>query len=296
MRIRYLWNLKMKVGLIRVDGKFPNLALMKLSSWHKKRGDDVVLIDFSDMDLDRIYASNVFIGGPGYDLKAKLPDEIEHCKPDYDLFATDFSIGFTSRGCIRNCKFCIVRAKEGHIREHADLEEFVDDRYEKVILMDNSFLASPKWKEKLQKIIDKKWKVNFSQGLDLRLVNDENAQVLSKVKSYDWRFKKRRLHFAWDSMKDEKKIIEGLDIILKYIPPHQIMVYVLIGFDTTLEQDLYRINKLIKIGVKPFVMRYNNKRDPILRHLSRWINQRFYEVCSWDEYLAKKMLKRTQRQ
>jgi len=160
MRIRYLWNLKMKVGLIRVDGKFPNLALMKLSSWHKKRGDDVVLIDFSDMDLDRIYASNVFIGGPGYDLKAKLPDEIEHCKPDYDLFATDFSIGFTSRGCIRNCKFCIVRAKEGHIREHADLEEFVDDRYEKVILMDNSFLASPKWKEKLQKIIDKKWKVS----------------------------------------------------------------------------------------------------------------------------------------
>jgi len=106
---------KMKVGLVRVDGKMPNLALMKLSSWHKKRGDEVFLVDLAGLNLDRVYASQVFVGGPGYDLKSVLPDEIEHMKPDYDLFKTDYSIGFTSRGCVRDCKFCIVREKEGSI-------------------------------------------------------------------------------------------------------------------------------------------------------------------------------------
>lgn len=278
----------MNVGLIRVDGKFPNLALMKLSSWHKKRGDSVTLIDLSHMDFDRIYASNIFVGGSGYNINAKLPDEIEHIKPDYDLFNTDFSIGFTTRGCIRNCKFCLVRAKEGIIKEHSNLNEFVDDRYNKVIIMDSNFFASEKWKEKLLEIKNKKWKVNFNQGLDLRLIDDEKARLLSQVKYYNWKFKRRAICFAWDNIKEEKQIVNGLKIVLKHIPARHIMIYVLVGFNSTLNEDLHRIRKLISFGVKPFVMLYNNKDDPILRHLSRWINQRFYEVCSWEEYCQKK--------
>ena len=278
----------MKVGLIRVDGKFPNLALMKLSSWHKKKGDEVTLIDLSDMDFDRFYASNVFVGGSGYDLNAKLPDEIEHCKPDYDLFNTDFNIGFTSRGCIRDCKFCIVREKEGNIKEHSPLNEFIDDRFNKIILMDSNFFASPKWKEKLQKIMSKKWKVNFSQGLDLRLVDNEKAELLGKTKYYNWRFTRRLIHFAWDNIKEEEQIIDGLETVLKYIPKHHIIVYVLVGFDSSFDQDQYRVSKLIDIGVKPFVMLYNNCRDPTLRHFSRWVNKRYYEFVTWEDYQKKK--------
>lgn len=279
----------MKVALIRVDGKFPNLVLMKLSSFHKKRGDDVVLIDLSDMEFDRIYASQIFAGGSGYDLEAKLPDEIEHCKPDYDLFNTDFSMGFTSRGCVRNCKFCVVRRKEGKLKEHSPFEEFVDDRFQKIILMDNNFLASPKCKEKLHTLINKKYKVNFSQGLDLRLINNENAELLSKVKYYNWTFSRRMIHFAWDDIKDERKILKGLKILLKYIPPHCIMVYVLVGFNTTIKDDLYRIRKLADLKVKPFVMIYNNGKDTTLRHLSRWVNKRYYMIVPWDQYLDKKV-------
>ena len=272
-----------------MDGKLANLALMKISSWHKKQGDDVVLVDLSGMEFDRIYASQVFAGGSGYDLEAKLPDEIEHCKPDYDLFNADYSMGFTSRGCVRNCKFCIVRRKEGKLQEHSPFKEFVDNRFQKIILMDNNFLASPKANENLHTIINKKWKVNFNQGLDLRLINDENAEILSRVKYYNWTFSRRLIHFAWDSMKDEDDIMVGLQTLLNYIPSHHIMVYVLVGFDTGLVQDLYRIKTLADLKVKPFVMIYNNKRDPKLRHLSRWVNKRYYEVVTWEEYLKKKI-------
>jgi len=279
----------MNIALINVDSKIPNLALMKLSSFHKKRGDKVFLIDISHIDFDRIYASNVFVGGSGYNLEAKLPNEIEHIMPDYDLFKKDFSIGFTSRGCIRNCKFCIVRQKEGSIKEHSPLKEFVDNRFNRVIIMDSNFLASPNYKNKLIEIKNKKWKVCFNQGLDLRLINDENVKLISQVKYYDLKFRKRRLYFAWDNVKDEKEILDGLNILLKYIPKHHIMVYVLVGFDTNLNQDLHRLNKLIDLGVKPFVMIYNNKQDKILRHLSRWINKRYYELVTWDQYKDRKL-------
>lgn len=146
----------------------------------------------------------------------------------------------------------------------------------------------PKTVKEMQEIIDKKLKVNFNQGLDLRLINDEKVQLQSKVKYYTWKFDRRSLHFAWDNIKDEKVILKGLETVLKYIPRLHVMVYVLVGFDSTLDQDLYRLNKLIELHVKPFVMVYNNKRDPILRHLARWINKNFYEVCTWREYCKKK--------
>lgn len=278
----------MKVGLIQLDGKMPNLALMKLASFHKKKGDDVTIIDLSNFKFDRTYASKVFVGGSGYDLKAELPPEIELQVPDYDLFKTDYSIGFTSRGCIRDCGFCIVREKEGYIRE----TPFDWIQHHNVLLLDNNFLASPKWKQKLEYFIRRKLKVCFTQGLDIRLVNDENAELLSKVKYYDSHFRKRRLFFAFDDPKLETIVIEGVETLRKHsIKPHHLLFYVLVGYDTNFQQDYHRFEVLDKLGCLPFIMIYNNRKDkPILRHFARWVNKRYYKVCSWKDYKRKKSL------
>lgn len=109
--------MKQKIGLIQIDGTMPNLALMKLSAFYKQKGFDVIFIDLSTLGIKNWIASKIFVGGSGYDLKADLPKEIEEITPDYEGFKLDHSIGFTSRGCFRNCDFCIVQEKEGAIKE-----------------------------------------------------------------------------------------------------------------------------------------------------------------------------------
>ena len=224
-----------KIGLIQIDGKLPNLALMKLSTFHKKHGDDVTLIDLSSNEFDRIYGSKIFMGGSGYDIKQELPKDIECQIPDYETFNLDYSIGFTSRGCIRDCGFCIVKEKEGEFRD-VDMS-FI--KHHKVLLIDNNFLASKQWKEKLQYFIDNKIKVCFNQGLDIRLITDDKAEMLSKVLYYDLKFQHRRLYFAFDDMKYEDAVISGIKKLTdKGIKPDHLMFYVLCGFNTTFEPKL----------------------------------------------------------
>jgi len=274
----------LKVGLIQFDGKWRNIALLKLSAWHKKRGDEVIWIDLSGFeDIDRWYGSSIFMGGSGYDLEAKLPDDIEHMCPDYEQFKQDYSIGFTSRGCIRNCKFCIVRAKEGTMKEWTNFSEFL--RHTKVIVLDNNFLASPKWKEKLQFLIRNKIKVCFSQGLDIRLINNENAQLLSKVDYRDNKFKNKRLYFAFDDPKLEKVVVRNVRLLQNYgIKPQHLLFYVLTGFNTTFAEDYHRFSVLQDLGCLPFIMIYNRKKDRKLRNFARWVNQRYYKLVSWNDY------------
>jgi len=279
----------MKVGLIQVDGKIPNLALMKLSKFYEEKGHKTFFIDLSHIKADFWFGSKIFMGGSGYDIKAELPKEIEEVTPDYDKFNLDYSIGFTSRGCIRNCEFCIVREKEG-LQKDVNVDWITKS---KVLLLDNNFLASIYWKEKLQDFIDNKIKVCFNQGLDLRLIDDEKAEMLSKVDYRDDQFKTKRLYFAWDNIKDEKIILDKLDLLIsKGIKPIHIMVYVLIGFNSTFEEDMYRTKKLIDLGVKPFIMQYNrnskSKRDPKLIDLARWINKRYYNFVKWEDYKGSK--------
>lgn len=284
--IKYYAKDKMKVGLIQIDGKMPNIALMKLASWHRNKGDDVIFIDLSTLNINKWYGSKIFMGGSGYDLKAKLPKEIEAQTPDYELFNTNYSIGFTSRGCIRDCDFCIVKEKEGNLFE-CDFSK--DIKHSKYIVLDNNFFASSLWKQKLQFFIDNYIKVSFTQGLDIRLIDEEKAKMLSKVKYYDKSFIKRRVYFAFDDPSIESIFCENLKILLKYIKPYQIMVYILVGYNTTFEQDMHRFKVLRKYGVDPFVMIYNNRKDkPILRHFARWVNKRIYTIDKFENYKSGK--------
>jgi len=303
----------MKVLLIQADGKMPNLALMKISAWHKKMGDKVYLKRGLDPTLplecsnpDIVYISVIFswnkkkaltladmlkkkgikvlIGGYAIS-NDKLPYEIEHIMPDYDLYGIDYSMGYTSRGCIRKCPWCIVWRKEGYIREHAELKEFLHPRHRKVILLDNNLLAAPNGRKVLIELIARRLMVNFNQGLDIRLVNRENAKLLSKIRYYDWRFKNRTLHFAFDLPETENEVLRGIKILEEAgIPRDHLMFYVLVGYNTSYKEDMHRINLLIKEGVKPYVMPYNDRHDSYYPHLERWVNHLVYEFVPWEKY------------
>jgi len=285
----------MKVGLFDVDSKYHNLALMKLSTYHKQRGHEVEFYKplwkdtyqivfaskmFSKKDKSEMYLPEGCIkGGSGFDLKIRLSEGTEHLMPDYSLYNLNYSLGFTTRGCIRNCGFCIVREKEGYIREHAEVEEFLNPKSNIVVLLDNNFLALPSHIKKLEKYIDKGWRMDFNQGLDIRLITEENAKLLVKIKYY------KQLRFAWDILGMEQSVKRGLKILFKAgIRPYTVMVYMLCNFNTSFEEDMYRYNELDALGVIPFVMIYG-KPNQKLRHFARWVDKRWLcQSATWEEY------------
>lgn len=300
----------MRVLVVDADSKagFPNLALMKISAWHKAQGDTVELIKGIPeapplTGYDKNYISVIFyqnaqrantyarmlegevdIGGIGDSYK-KLPDEIEHIMPDYSLYGVDFSMGYTSRGCIRKCKWCVVPKKEGGIRDNAPITEFLHPNHNRLLLLDNNFQASPKWNDNLHYLIINNIKVNFNQGLDIRLVNKEFADLLSRVHYYSWLFKTRSLHFAFDTMKVERAVRRGIKTLNDAgIPPRNLMFYVLVGYDTTTEQDLHRVQVLKDLGAVPYIMIFNRDKNRELHQLARWVNRRYYQFISWEKY------------
>ena len=283
---------KRKIALYDIDSKIPNLVLMKLSAWHKKQGDDVELY-FPLKSYDKVYASQIFtwskpsyhydvLGGSGTEKwNMILPDEIEHIMPDYSLYPNfDYAMGFTSRGCIRKCPFCIVNKKEGLIKEWSEIKEFWNGQKE-LMLLDNNILSAPNWKKVFNFLIDKKITL-IEHGLDIRLINKENANLISKI-----RFKKQ-IHFAFDNIRTEKQVKKNIDILKKVgVKPYKLMFYVLIGFDSTPEEDLYRVELLRDLGVDPFVMPFD-KTNQYQKRFSRWVNHKaIFKSVKWVDYKGK---------
>jgi len=296
----------MQVLLVDADSKngFPNLALMKLSAWHKKQGHSIDLIkgipttaplkqydkvliscifhQNKEQVLD--YASqfdNTIVGGSGIDLDLTLDKDIEHIRPDYSLYDIDYSLGFTSRGCVRNCGFCIVPDKEGFVKDNAPISEFLHPDHKKVILLDNNFQASPRWRENIAFMIEHDLKINFCQGLDIRLLDLEFAEALTQIKYYSWTFKNRGLYFAFDDLRYEKQVWAGINLLERVgINLKTVLFYVLIGYNTTEKEDLYRINSLYERGVHPYVMPYNQHKSK----LTRWVNRLYYQFIPWGVY------------
>lgn len=293
----------MHIGLIDVDShNFPNLALMKISAWHKKRGDTVEWA-FPLAKYDIVYQSKVFDdtyspdiewipqaekivkGGTGYGLDNKLPDEIEHIYPDYSLYPNltdNTAYGYLTRGCPRHCDFCIVGDKEGlrSIRV-ADLSEFWDgQRYIK--LLDPNMLACREHMDLLRQLIDSGAYVDFTQGLDIRLTNEENITAINHLKL-------KEIHFAWDNPRDNlESKFEFYTRYAKHKPHGKYgTVYILTNHGTTMQENLYRVYILRDLGFDPYIMIYDKPNAPReIRDLQRWCNNRWiFRSCpKFEDY------------
>lgn len=315
----------MRIGLIDVDGhNFPSLPLMKISAYHKQKGDSVEwyqpLFHSTGEPFDIVYMSRVFgdeyssdypyhvnakkiyKGGTGYYISVvdgvevfdkenhkNLPEEIEHMYPDYSLYpeyTKDTAYGFLTRGCSNNCQFCIVSDKEG-ICSHkvADLSEFWNGQ-KHIKLLDPNLLGCKDHMDLLQQLVDSKAKVDFTQGLDARFINRENLELLKQINI-------EMLHFAFDFMRFEKPIVKGLELAKEVlqIDFRKAVVYMLTNFNTTIDEDLYRVEKIRELGYLPDVRIYRRASLPkihILKDLQRWTLQRaVYMTTPFMDYVPR---------
>lgn len=302
----------MKIGLIDVDGhNFPNLALMRISQYHKENGDivewwwsdlthyDIVYMSkiFSDAyspDIpEPLNADKVIKGGTGYaislvdgkeifnrDIHKDLPAEIENCSPDYSIYPQfDFAVSMTSRGCPRGCAFCHVQAKEGRCSlKVADVDKFYFGQKE-IKVLDPNITACPQKRDLFDQYLQTKAKIDFTQGLDIRLINQWDIQGINKMRI-------KNLHFAWDKPEEDLK-----DKFKEFAKDFRLKdkgtVYVLTNFDSTMEQNLYRIYTLRDLGYKPYVMIYDKPHaSREIKKLQRWCNNRIiFNSCKrFEDY------------
>ncbi len=312
----------MKIGLWSDAVNFPSLPLMKISAYHKARGDTVKLIDDFPERFDLAYCSKTFnlpqikkipqltqmpladetvLGGTGFAIEVKsgreryrkgkdpdLPREIEYIYPDYGLYpelTRDTAFGFLTRGCPNACGFCVVCGKEGRQSVHvADLSEFWrGQRYIK--LMDANLLACDKAEELLITLAESGATLDFTQGLDARFITADTARLLGGIKT-------KMIHFAFDLMRNEADIIRGLALFRKHSPltSRECKVYILTNFNTTHAEDWYRVQKVVELGFQPDVRIYQKgTHGRFLTDLSRWANNsRIYRICDFKDYIPRK--------
>lgn len=294
----------MDIGLIDVDShNYPNLALMKLSAYHKRKGDCVewampikhydivyqskVFDDTYSKDIDWIPNADIVIkGGTGYGLDSNLPDEVEHIMPDYSLYGiTDTAYGFLTRGCPRACSFCIVAEKEGRCSiKVADLNEWWNGQ-KNIVLMDPNLLACKDRMELLDQLIDSGAYVDFNQGLDIRLTDEEIADKLGRIKV-------KALHFAWDNPNEDlEPIFRRFAEWYRRKAQSRKRVYVLTNYGSTMEENLHRIYTLRDLGYTPDVRIFDKPNAPQeIRDLQRWCNNRviFGKCKRFEDYKPRK--------
>ena len=300
----------MKIGIIDVDGKQPNLALMKISRYHKARGDNVEFYNSFD-HYDVVYKSKVFTftpdfgyyinadkvesGGTGYDLHKTLPEEIDRLQPDYDLYPNidkKTAYGFLTRGCSNKCPWCVVPVKEGKIRPYMDVDEIAIEGRTHLVLMDNNILACDYGLRQIEKIVERGYRVDFNQALDARLVTDDVAKMLAKV---HWL---NQIRFGCDTPKQVKECEKAMLLIDSYRQkPAQYLMYTMIGTDMNEAYSrisYFRNYKRVRIVAQPF-RDFNNPRQIIpqwQRDMARWAMRReIYAVCDYKDYEPRKGFK-----
>lgn len=273
------------IGLIDIDSKIANLALMKIKAFY---GNKCEWFDgFSQ--YEKVYISKVFNftkdyeycinakeiikGGTGHNFDG-LPYEVDICQPDYSIYmGCNYSLQRYTMGCIRNCNFCIVQKKEGKLKDIKPMNLNPNGKW--IYLLDNNFFASENWLENIKHLQSYNQKVQF-EGIDLRLLSPEMCKELNKIKV------KRSLHTAWDDPKyDMIPIIKMMTSIIK---SYKIMIYVLIGYNSTPDEDYYRVMKIHEFGCDPFVMPFN-KKNHYQKRFARWVNHKaVFKSVKWSDY------------
>lgn len=306
----------MRVLLLHLDGRLPNLALMRAAGWHRAQGDHVELRRagnaraleprFDDPPWDHVYASaifkrtlplaqrvsalyqNAFVGGTGVSLTTTMeevgvPADAPIDYTDYDRWSQ--SIGFTQRGCRLACEFCVVPRKEGKISAGRSIAEIWrgDPWPRQIVLLDNDFFGGPAWRDRIAELREGRFKVCFSQGINARMLNDETAQAIASVDYRKDDMKTRRIYTAWDGLKDERTLFRGLEALARAgVKPRNIMVYMLIGFHDSAADREHRRAKLREFGALPYPMPYT--REPELVGFQRWVVGAYDKRIPWDAW------------
>lgn len=300
----------MKIGLIAVDSKHPNLALMKISKWHKLRGDNVEWYD-GISHYDKVYSAKVFTftpdygyfinadevekGGTGYDLHKVLPEEIDCLQPDYSIYPkidAKTAYGFLTRGCPNRCKWCVVPEKEGNVHPYMDVDDIAAGGRTNLILMDNNILASDYGLEQIEKIVKRKYRVDFNQALDARLVNEDAAKLLAKVRWIN------QIRFGCDTPKHVVECERAMALIDSYrdTPMRYILYTILIGDISECYERVshFRGNKRVRIVSQPY-RDFNNPKQVIpvwQKDMARWANKhQIYASCDFKDFNPRKGFK-----
>jgi len=306
----------MNVLLLHLDGKLPNIALMRLAAHHRAQGDEVTLrrvptVTAVEPELgdsfDRVYASAIFertrpvaerllqvrpdaiVGGTGWDIGRSLEDAGVSTKAqDYSIYPRFLpSMGFSQRGCRLRCDFCVVPRKEGAAHEEQSIASiWRGDLYPRhILLLDNDFFGVPAWRARIDELRAGNFKVCFSQGINCRMISDEAAKAIGSVDYRDDSFKVKRIYTAWDNRKDENVLFRGLDrLAAAGVKPDHVMVYMLIGYwaGETHEDREYRRRRLREWGARPYPMPF--QRTPELLGFSRWVIGAYDKTISWEEW------------
>lgn len=302
-----------KILLYQLDGKVPNIALMRIAAHHRALGDSVELRhtgtprrELGDAP-DKVYASAIFektrpsveilrrefpgaiVGGTGVDVSSTLEEHgITTLEQDYSIYPRcRQSIGFTQRGCRLRCSFCVVPRKEGAMRGEKTIEEIWRGNGwpRELILLDNDFFGQPQWRERVAEIRAGGFKVSFNQGINIRFITDEAAAAIASLDYRDDSMTAKRIYTAWDNKKDEERLFAGLRRLTACgVKPDHIMVYMLIGYwpGETDEDRCYRQAKLREFGCRPYPMPFTRSRE--LVGFQRWVIGAYDKRIPWEQW------------
>lgn len=301
-----------KIGLIDVDGhsNYPNLALMKISAYHKQNGDNVEWYTPFAEKYDIVYVAKVFTftndymyainnadcvvrGGTGYDYRTVLPTQIDRMQPDYTLYTyidRHTAYGFLTRGCPNKCKWCVVPKKEGNIRPYMDVDDIAIDNRHNLVLMDNNILAAGDYAmEQFEKIINSRYRVDFNQGLDARLVDNEAAKILAKMRWIS------SIRFGCDTPTQIVEVEKAISLIDQYSAnPKHYFLYTIITKDMNESYERishFRRNKRIRVQAQPYRELDNPKQvlPQWQKDMARWANRKeIFKTVDFKDYVPRK--------